>query len=52
MAVQAQTVDVPRAPGISRRDLFGTLLIVLLGTVFILLAGYSTQAGDRSTFTS
>ena len=51
MAVQAQTVDTPRAPGISRRDLFGTLLLVLLGAVFVLLGGFSTQVGDRSTFT-
>jgi ABC-type uncharacterized transport system permease subunit len=51
MAVQAQTVDVPRAPGLSRRDLLGTLLIVLLGAIFILLGGYSTQAGDQSVFT-
>jgi simple sugar transport system permease protein len=51
MAVQAQAVSVPKAPGLSRRDLLTTLLIVLLGGVFILLGAYSTQAGDLSTFT-
>ena len=51
MAVQAQTVDVPQASGLSRRDLLGTLVILALGTGLIILAGLSTQAGDRSVFT-
>ena len=51
MAVQAQTVDIPAAPGMSRKDLIITLLIVLLGAAFLILGGISTQPGAQSTFT-
>jgi len=51
MAVQAQTVDVAAASGPSRRDVLTIVLILLLGTVFLLLAGYSTKPGDQSAFT-
>lgn len=51
MTVQAQTVDVPAAPGLSRKDLLITLLIVALGAVFLLLGGFSAETGDRSVFT-
>jgi simple sugar transport system permease protein len=51
MTVQAQTVDVPAAPGLSRKDLLITLLIVGLGAVFLLLGGFSAEAGARSIFT-
>jgi len=51
MAVQAQVADVPKAAGFSRRNLLTTLLILLIGAVFIILGGYSTQPGDHSTFT-
>jgi simple sugar transport system permease protein len=51
MAVQAQAVTVPQTAGLSRRDLFSTLAIVLIGAILILLGGYSTQAGESSTFT-
>jgi ABC-type uncharacterized transport system permease subunit len=51
MAVQAQAVAVPKTAGLSRKDLFGTLAILLIGVLLLLLGGYSTQAGDSSTFT-
>jgi simple sugar transport system permease protein len=51
MAVQAQTVDVPKESGMSRGDILGTLLIVFLGAILMILAGFGTQAGDQSAFT-
>ena len=51
MAVQAQTVDVAAASGPSRRDVLTIVLILLLGTVFMFLAGFSTHPGDQSIFT-
>jgi ABC-type uncharacterized transport system permease subunit len=51
MAAEAKAVQVPRAAGLSRRDLLGILLILLVGAVFIVLGGTGTGAGDRSTFT-
>jgi ABC-type uncharacterized transport system permease subunit len=51
MAVQAQTVDVAKAAGPSRRDVLTLLLILLLGTIFMLLGGFSTHPGDQSAFT-
>ncbi len=51
MAVQAQTIDVPSKRGISRRDLIITVALLVLGATIALLGGYSTQPGDRSTFT-
>ncbi len=51
MTVQAQAVATPKTAGLSRRDLFGTLLILLIGAIFLLLGGFSTEAGQYSTFT-
>jgi ABC-type uncharacterized transport system permease subunit len=51
MAVEAKAVQRPRAAGLSRGDLLGTLLILLVGAVFIVLGGTGTGAGDQSTFT-
>jgi ABC-type uncharacterized transport system permease subunit len=51
MAVQAQVADVPKAAGFNRRNLLTTLLILLIGAIFVLLGGYSTHPGDHSTFT-
>lgn len=51
MAVQAQAVEVRQAPGLTWKDLLVTLLILLLGAIFLVLGGVSTQAGDRSIFT-
>ena len=51
MAIQAQTIDTPRARGINRRDLLITLALLALGVIILLLGGFSTQPGDRSTFT-
>jgi simple sugar transport system permease protein len=44
-------MESPAASGLSRRDLLVTLLIVALGAIFILLAGFGTQAGEQSVFT-
>ena len=51
MAVQAQSAEMQKSSGLSWGDLFGTLFILLLGAVFIVLGGVSTQAGDQSAFT-
>jgi ABC-type uncharacterized transport system permease subunit len=51
MAVQAQSAEMQKSSGLSRGDLFATLFILLLGAIFILLGGVSTQAGDQSAFT-
>ncbi len=51
MAVQAQAVAVPKTTGLNRRDLFFTLLILLIGAILFLLGGFSTEASDHSTFT-
>jgi simple sugar transport system permease protein len=51
MTANAQTMDVPVAPGLGRRDLLATLLIAGLGAIFLVLGGFSTQAGDQSVFT-
>ncbi|MGD8491775.1 MAG: ABC transporter permease [Anaerolineae bacterium] len=51
MAVQAQSAEMQKSSGLSRGDLFATLFILLLGAVFIVLGGVSTQAGDQSAFT-
>jgi simple sugar transport system permease protein len=51
MTAQAQAADLPKATGLSRSDLLVTLAIVALGGAFLLLGGYSTQAGDQSAFT-
>jgi simple sugar transport system permease protein len=51
MTVQAQAAQATKAPGMSRRDLLVTLMILLLGALFLLVGGVSTGAGDYSTFT-
>jgi ABC-type uncharacterized transport system permease subunit len=53
MAVRAQTVDIParRATGLSRRELLTTLLVLVLGAIFVILGGFSTQGSDQSAFT-
>lgn len=51
MAVQAQTMDVAQKSGLSWRQLLLSGLILLLGAAMIVLGGYGTQAGERSTFT-
>jgi len=51
MTVQAQTAQATKAPGMSRRDLLVTLMILLLGALFLLVGGVSTGAGDFATFT-
>ena len=37
MAVQAQAAEVPKARGMSRSDVLVTLLILLVGAVFLVL---------------
>lgn len=51
MAVQAQTIDRSRASGLSRKDLIISGLVLLLGVLFLMLAGYGTQIGQESAFT-
>jgi len=51
MAVQAQTVSVPKAARVSRRELLLTGGILLLGVLILLLGRFSDQPADRSTFT-
>ena len=51
MAVQARTAGVAEAPGISRRDIFITVLMLLVGGGIIILGAFGTQAGDQATFT-
>ncbi|MGD9048322.1 MAG: ABC transporter permease [Anaerolineae bacterium] len=51
MAIQAQTASVPKTSRLSRKDLLGTLLILIVGAFFLVLAGFSTQPGDQSAFT-
>ncbi|MGQ9599274.1 MAG: ABC transporter permease [Anaerolineae bacterium] len=51
MTVQAKTMTVSRETVLSRRDVLVTLLILALGTVFFLLAGYGTRPSDLATFT-
>jgi general nucleoside transport system permease protein len=51
MAAQAQAIGVSKPAGLSRKDLFVTLGILLIGAMLLLLGGYSTEAGDSSTFT-
>ncbi|HSR34338.1 MAG TPA: ABC transporter permease [Anaerolineae bacterium] len=51
MTVQAQAAEVAKPSGLSRRDVLVTIFVVLVGAVFLLLGGVSTQAGDQSAFT-
>ena len=51
MAVQARTARVAEAPGISRRDIFITVMMLLVGGGIIILGAFGTQAGDQATFT-
>ncbi|MGD8626796.1 MAG: ABC transporter permease [Anaerolineae bacterium] len=51
MAVQASAADVPQTSGLSRKEVIGTLLVLLLGGVFLVLGNYGTQAGEQSVFT-
>ena len=51
MAVQARTVSVSEAPGLSRRDIFVTILRLLVGGGILILGAFGTQAGDQATFT-
>jgi simple sugar transport system permease protein len=51
MAAQTQALELSKTGQISRRDVLGTLFILLLGAVFVLLAGIGTQPGDQAAFT-
>jgi ABC-type uncharacterized transport system permease subunit len=53
MTVQAQTVGpaARETTSLGWRDLLISLLILLLGAVFVVLGGFSTQAGEWSAFT-
>jgi ABC-type uncharacterized transport system permease subunit len=51
MTAQTQALDVAKPSAFSRRDALVTLLIVGMGTAFLLLGGFSAQASDQSVFT-
>ena len=51
MTVQAQALDKPAVSAPSRRDVLVIALMLLLGTVLMLLAGFGTQPGAFSAFT-
>jgi ABC-type uncharacterized transport system permease subunit len=51
MAVQTQAIEAPKVAGLSRKELLITLLILLVGAVFIVLGAYGIQAGDQAEFT-
>lgn len=51
MAVPAKTVSVSKAPGINWRDLLTTMLMLLLGVVFLTLGYFCILPGVLSTFT-
>jgi ABC-type uncharacterized transport system permease subunit len=53
MTTQAQIAESASRQALSprRRDWLATLLIVILGAIFLLLAGFGTTQGDLSAFT-
>jgi len=51
MAVQTQAIEAPKAASLNLRELLFTLLVLLVGAVFIVLGAFGTQAGDQSEFT-
>lgn len=51
MAVQSQAIETPKVAGMSRKDLLITLVILLVGAVFIVLGAYGTEASEQSEFT-
>jgi simple sugar transport system permease protein len=51
MTVQAQTIEMTKASGPSRKEILGLVVLLLLGAALLLLAGFSTQPGDTSEFT-
>lgn len=51
MAVQTGTMEISKAPGNRRRDVLATLLILLLGMVFVLMGSIAVKPGEHATFT-
>lgn len=51
MAVQAGTVSVSKAPGLNRRDILITFLMLLVGGGILALGAFGIQPGDQATFT-
>jgi ABC-type uncharacterized transport system permease subunit len=51
MAVQTKAIEAPKIAGLSRKEFFITLLILLVGAASIVLGAYGTQASDQSEFT-
>jgi ABC-type uncharacterized transport system permease subunit len=51
MAVQARAVSVSKAPGLNRRDILITVLMLLVGGGILILGAFGTQGGDQATFT-
>lgn len=50
MAVQARTMEVSRAPGLSWRDVLLSVLMLAVAVGILLLGGFGTQPGERATF--
>ena len=51
MAVEAQAAGGTKALALDIRHLLTTLLVLLLGAIFLLLGGSGTEVGDQSIFT-
>jgi simple sugar transport system permease protein len=51
MAAQTQALELAETGRISRHDMLASLLIMLLGAVFVLLGSIGTNPGDRAAFT-
>ena len=51
MAVQGPTVSVSKAPGLNRRDILITFLMLLVGGGILVLGAFGTEPGDQATFT-
>jgi simple sugar transport system permease protein len=51
MASQAQAIQVSSRPAVSRGEIVKVVGIMGLGAIIMVLAGFGTQAGDKSTFT-
>jgi ABC-type uncharacterized transport system permease subunit/nitrate reductase NapE component len=51
MAVQAGTVSVSKAPGLRRRDILITFLMLLVGGGILVLGAFGTASGEQATFT-
>ncbi|MBS1250105.1 MAG: hypothetical protein MAG431_01695 [Chloroflexi bacterium] len=51
MTAQAQSIDIPKATELSRKDLVIAVLFLILGGLILVLGGFGTQPGERAIFT-